>query len=282
MITLTRSPLGRRASTIGLDSSTRRLTVETIRSMVCMSSASPVKRASMRCRLPWRSTHTSLGPLTMISVIVSSASSGSRMPRPSDSSTIWRMSRAARGAGEHRALAAEQLGHERLQPRAPLRRPELDQLGEVDLLQQLALEVADRRARGSATSPLLGRARRPPAGLAERAVLQAHVRALLRHGGLAVDLEAQAEVRAAGHDDWARRPRSSRAAPTPGCRIRVAARLARRDVVAVLGLERAGARPRRRRPAAGGAGGVLGVVGHGQGQVHLPHARARGAGSRAA
>ena len=34
MITLTRSPLGRRASTIGLDSSTRRLTVETIRSIV--------------------------------------------------------------------------------------------------------------------------------------------------------------------------------------------------------------------------------------------------------
>ena len=39
-MTLTRSPLGRRASTIGLDSSTRRLTVETMRSIVCMSSAS--------------------------------------------------------------------------------------------------------------------------------------------------------------------------------------------------------------------------------------------------
>jgi hypothetical protein len=34
MITLTRSPVGRRASTIGLDSSTRRLTCETMRSIV--------------------------------------------------------------------------------------------------------------------------------------------------------------------------------------------------------------------------------------------------------
>jgi hypothetical protein len=34
MITLTRSPPGRRASTIGLDSSTRRFTAETIRSIV--------------------------------------------------------------------------------------------------------------------------------------------------------------------------------------------------------------------------------------------------------
>jgi hypothetical protein len=33
-ITLTRSPVGRRASTIGLDSSTRRFTCETIRSIV--------------------------------------------------------------------------------------------------------------------------------------------------------------------------------------------------------------------------------------------------------
>ena len=34
MITLTRSPVGRRASTIGLDSSTRRFTRETMRSIV--------------------------------------------------------------------------------------------------------------------------------------------------------------------------------------------------------------------------------------------------------
>ena len=34
MTTLTRSPLGSRASTIGLDSSTRRLTVDTMRSIV--------------------------------------------------------------------------------------------------------------------------------------------------------------------------------------------------------------------------------------------------------
>ena len=47
--------------------------------------------------------------------------------------------------------------------------------------------------------------------------------------------------------------------------------LARRDVVAVLRLQRVRARRRRRRPAAGRARGVLGVVGHGQRQVHLPH-----------
>ena len=200
MITLTRSPLGRRASTIGLDSSTRRLTVETMRSIVCMSSASLVKRASMRCRLPWRSTHTSSGPLTMISVIVSSASSGSRMPRPSDSSTIWRMSRLRARAGQHRALAAEQVGDQRLQPRAALRRPELDQLGEVDLLQQLALEVADPDGRPGGRRPRRRRTRSLPRRVSEHAVLQAHVRAPSGMVGLAVDLEAQPEV-------WSRRAR---------------------------------------------------------------------------
>ena len=45
MITLTRSPDGRRASTIGLDSSTRRLTVETMRSMVCISWSWEAKRS---------------------------------------------------------------------------------------------------------------------------------------------------------------------------------------------------------------------------------------------
>ncbi len=44
MITFTRSPVGSRASTIGLDSSTRRFTCETIRSIVWKSCASLVKR----------------------------------------------------------------------------------------------------------------------------------------------------------------------------------------------------------------------------------------------
>ena len=55
MITLTRSPVGSRASTIGLDSSTRRLTCETIRSIVWLSWASVVKAVSTRWIRPSRS-----------------------------------------------------------------------------------------------------------------------------------------------------------------------------------------------------------------------------------
>ncbi|SCF76417.1 hypothetical protein GA0115255_105574 [Streptomyces sp. Ncost-T6T-2b] len=92
MITLTRSPLGRRASTIGLDSSTRRLTVDTIRSMVCISCSWEPKRIGSCSTLPLRSTKIWSGPLTMISVMDASSRSGSRMPRPSASSTTRRMS----------------------------------------------------------------------------------------------------------------------------------------------------------------------------------------------
>ncbi len=92
MITLTRSPDGRRASTIGFDSSTLRFTVETIRSMVCINwSAETNRRGSCSTRPP-RSTKIASGPLTMISVIDASSSSGSRMPRPSASSTTRRIS----------------------------------------------------------------------------------------------------------------------------------------------------------------------------------------------
>ncbi len=56
MITLTRSPEGSRASTIGLASSTRRLTVETMRSMVCMSCSVEEKRSGSSSSLPPRST----------------------------------------------------------------------------------------------------------------------------------------------------------------------------------------------------------------------------------
>ena len=68
MMTLTRSPPGKRASTIGLDSSTLRLTEETMRSMSWYSSASEVKRVGTRSIRPDRSMKTSSGPLTMISV----------------------------------------------------------------------------------------------------------------------------------------------------------------------------------------------------------------------
>ena len=92
MMTLTRSPDGSRASTIGLDSSTRRLTVETIRSMVCISCSCEAKRTGSSSTRPARSTYTWSGPLTMISVIEASSSSGSSTPRPSASSTTRRMS----------------------------------------------------------------------------------------------------------------------------------------------------------------------------------------------
>ncbi len=56
MTTLTRSPEGRRASTIGLASSTRRLTVETMRSMVCISWSLEEKRIGRSSSRPPRST----------------------------------------------------------------------------------------------------------------------------------------------------------------------------------------------------------------------------------
>ncbi len=92
MITLTRSPLGRRASTIGLASSTRRLTVETIRSMVCISCSCEAKRRGSCSTRPARSTKIWSGPLTMISEIEASSRSGSSTPRPSASSTTRRIS----------------------------------------------------------------------------------------------------------------------------------------------------------------------------------------------
>ncbi len=92
MMTLTRSPEGRRASTIGLDSSTRRLTVETMRSIVCISWSWEANRRGSCSTRPPRSTKIASGPFTMISVIDASSSSGSRMPRPSASSTTRRIS----------------------------------------------------------------------------------------------------------------------------------------------------------------------------------------------
>lgn len=92
MMTLTRSPLGSRASTIGLASSTRRLTVETMRSMVCISCSLEAKRSGSCSTRPPRSTKIWSGPLTMISEIEASSRSGSSTPRPSASSTTRRIS----------------------------------------------------------------------------------------------------------------------------------------------------------------------------------------------
>ena len=68
MIALTRLPSGRRASTIGDDSSTRRPTCETILSMIRITCGSSTKRMSVSSSLPFRSTYTLSGALTMISV----------------------------------------------------------------------------------------------------------------------------------------------------------------------------------------------------------------------
>jgi len=87
---------------------------------------------------------------------------------------------------------------------------------------------------------------------------------------LAVDLEAQPEVRAAGHDDGDVDPDLHRAPRHLDAAV-VLAGLARGDVVAVRGLQRLARRVGPSALAGRGARGVLGVVGHGQGQVHLPH-----------
>ncbi len=77
---LTRLPSGRRASTIGLDSSTRRPTRPTILSMVRRRWASSANRPSTGCSRPPRSTKIWSGPLTMISVTSMSRRYGSIGP----------------------------------------------------------------------------------------------------------------------------------------------------------------------------------------------------------
>ena len=88
MIALTRLPSGRRASTIGEDSSMRRPTWATILLMIRRRCDSSVNRTGVSYSRPSRSTQTSYGPLTMISVTVSSASSRSSGPWPRMSSAI--------------------------------------------------------------------------------------------------------------------------------------------------------------------------------------------------
>ena len=80
----TRDPSGRRASTIGLDSSTRLPTRDTILSMVRRRCASSENRASTGNILPSRSMKMSSGPLTMISVIVLVAQEGLKGPVTQD------------------------------------------------------------------------------------------------------------------------------------------------------------------------------------------------------
>ena len=88
--TLTRSPPGRRASTIGEDSSTRRLTRLTIRSTTFSNCCSVLNDASTSSSRPARSTQTLSSPLIMISLMVASSNNGSKAPNPNASSTNCR------------------------------------------------------------------------------------------------------------------------------------------------------------------------------------------------
>ena len=82
MMAFTREPSGRRASAIGVDSSMRRPTRETILSMIFIRCASSLKRVSVLTMRPPRSTKMCSWPLTMISEIALSAINGSSGPRP--------------------------------------------------------------------------------------------------------------------------------------------------------------------------------------------------------
>jgi hypothetical protein len=86
---LMREPSGSRASTIGLDSSTRRPTRLTMRSITAMRCASSRKRAGTLVSLPPFSTQMSCAPLTRMSLTLGSRNSGSIGPRPSTSCTTW-------------------------------------------------------------------------------------------------------------------------------------------------------------------------------------------------
>ena len=83
----TREPSGRRASTMGDDSSMRRPTRLTIFSMMRITCAASLNSTGVRWSFPLRSTYTSLGVVTRMSEMVGSASSGSSGPRPNTSSS---------------------------------------------------------------------------------------------------------------------------------------------------------------------------------------------------
>src|SRR2546427_616651 len=88
MMMFTREPSGKRASSYGFASSTRRPIGAMIRSITRMTCSSLTNVTSESCSLPLRSTYVRKGPLTMTSVMVSSLRSGSIGPKPRISSRI--------------------------------------------------------------------------------------------------------------------------------------------------------------------------------------------------
>jgi len=81
----TREPSARRASQMGMLSSTRRPKGVTMRSITVLRSVSAAKARSVVSNFPRRSTMTGWQPVTMISETDGSFSSGSIGPRPSTS-----------------------------------------------------------------------------------------------------------------------------------------------------------------------------------------------------
>jgi hypothetical protein len=94
-----RSPPGRRASTQGRDSSTLSPSGATTRCTRAATAAAEGKRTAVRSMVPSRSTKTSEGPLTRMSVTSGSAKSDASGPSPDNSSLIARTV-AARSAGD--------------------------------------------------------------------------------------------------------------------------------------------------------------------------------------
>ena len=154
MMTLTRSPEGRRASTIGFDSSTRRLTVETMRSMVCISCSCGGEAdgqlldaaAALDEDLVGAVDHD-LGDGGVLEERFEDAEPERLVDHAADEQ------RALVG-GEDRALAADDVAEYALQAGPALGGGERGHLGEVDLLQQLGAvggdEVAGAVGRGPA------------------------------------------------------------------------------------------------------------------------------------
>ena len=94
MMAFTRDPSARRASTMGLVSSTRRPIRPTMRSMICRRWALSRNVTSDRSSLPLRSQKMRSHRLTRMSLIVGSLSSVSSGPRPNVSSITSSISRS--------------------------------------------------------------------------------------------------------------------------------------------------------------------------------------------
>ena len=148
MIALTRLPSGRRASTIGEASSTRRPTCETILSMIRITCESSTKRTSVRSSLPSRSTYTWSEPLTMTSVTESSREQ--RLDRAVAEDVVGQL------ADDLAALVARQ---RRAVERELLRDGAVDLVGEVAravLLEELRPELRDALVVDAAFSSAYG------------------------------------------------------------------------------------------------------------------------------